>query len=83
MDDLFAVLNEATRPDAISEAYKAAEAACDPYWNQVREAFSLRFIDEMHRALRTAWLLECDKHFARGLRLGAPLAMALLTPGEP
>ena len=75
--ELLSAINDATRPDAISEAYKAAEAACDPYWDQVRAAFSLNFIDEMHRTLRTAWLLECDEHFARGFRLGFQLAQEL------
>ena len=83
MDDLFAMLNEATRPDAISPESRAAAEACTPYWDKVRETFSLKFMDEMHRAVSAAWCVECEEHFARGLRLGARLMLALLTPGEP
>ncbi len=71
------VLNEATRPNGISEELKAAEEASSPYWNEVREAFSLRFVDEMHRAVSAAWCLECEEHFARGVRLGFQLAQEL------
>ena len=71
------VLNEATRPDGISEELRAAEEAGSPYWDKVREAFSLTFADEMHRVLSTARCLECEEHFARGLRLGFQLAQEL------
>lgn len=71
------VLNEATRPNGISQELKAAEEASSPYWNEVREAFSLRFVDEMHRAVSAAWCLECEEHFARGVRLGFQLAQEL------
>lgn len=71
------MLNETTRPNGISEELKAAEEASSPYWNEVREAFSLRFVDEMHRAVSAAWCLECEEHFARGVRLGFQLAQEL------
>lgn len=83
MDDIFAMLDEMTDPTRMSPEVRAATKACDPYWDKVQEAFSPNFMDEMHHAVSSAWCLECEEHFARGLRLGARLMLALLTPGEP
>ena len=73
MPDVLAILNEATQPTASSEEYRALAKVCTPYWDTVKDALSLDFVNEIFQAVTDLGQLECEEHFQRGLWLGLRL----------
>ena len=83
MNEILAYLEQLTYPEELSAEYREIEKKLDPFYNAIREQFSLKFLDDFHYTQSDAIKWERQEAFSRGFRLGAKLILALSGPSAP
>lgn len=84
MDDIFAYLEEITRPESFGPGYMDLLQKLGPLIEIFQAATSIELMDQWFFANADITTFECQEAFSRGFRLGAQLMLSLFTePRKP
>ena len=73
MINIIDILNQATKPIRVSEAYLSVSKKTMPYWDKIGEVFPTKFLNELDDLESELCNLICEEHFERGFWLGLRL----------